>query len=36
MGTLMYPRSDEMRFDPVVWGTALFGIIAAVVLVTAI
>ena len=28
--------SNELRIDPVVWGTALFGVITAAILVTAI
>jgi hypothetical protein len=29
-------RSNEMRIDPVVWATVLFGVLIAVVLVAAI
>ena len=36
MGVAMVHRSNEMRIDPVVWATVLFGVVIAVVLVAAI
>ena len=36
MGVMMAHWSDELRIDPVVWATALFGVLAAAILVTAI
>jgi hypothetical protein len=34
-GAAMASWSDEPRIDPVVWATALFGVVTAVLLVTA-
>jgi len=36
MGVIMAHWSNELRIDPVVWGTALLGVIAAAILVTAV
>ena len=36
MGVVMAHWSNELRIDPVVWATALFGVITAAILVTAI
>jgi hypothetical protein len=36
MGVIMAHWSNELRIDPVVWATALFGVITAAILVTAI
>src|SRR4051812_312391 len=36
MGAIMAHWSNELRIDPVVWGTALFGVITAAILVTAV
>ena len=36
MGVAVVHRSNEMRIDPVVWATVLFGVLIAVVLVAAI
>jgi hypothetical protein len=35
-GAIMAHWSNELRIDPVVWGTALFGVITAAILVTAV
>jgi len=34
MGVIMAHWSNELRIDPVVWATALFGVITAAILVT--
>jgi hypothetical protein len=36
MGVTMAHWSNELRIDPVVWATALFGVFTAAILVTAI
>jgi len=36
MGVIMAHWSNELRIDPVVWATALFGVVTAAILVTAI
>jgi hypothetical protein len=36
MGAMMAHWSDELRIDPVVWATALVGVLTAAILVTAI
>ena len=36
MGVIMAHWSNELRIDPVVWATAVFGVITAAILVTAI
>jgi hypothetical protein len=36
MGVVMTNWSNEPRIDPVVWATALFGVLTAALLVTAI
>ena len=36
MGEIMAHWSNELRIDPVVWATALFGVVTAAILVTAI
>jgi hypothetical protein len=36
MGVITAHWSNELRIDPVVWATALFGVVTAAILVTAI
>jgi hypothetical protein len=36
LGVIMAHWSNELRIDPVVWATALFGVVTAAILVTAI